>query len=484
MTLNRKDVARVAMERMRLPFSGHKFLLAHDLAAALTSGSGVSEVREAYMEWLAALRLESEVLEALVPLAICGKAAGLLQSDVQKAIARPSILSQKYLSDIYGTSFDLPSGVLSHSGPVTSLKRRSSLDELLSKRYVPGVFASRCRWLSELTGYDFIERWAFEFEQLCDVYPCSNGYLEYFAGLERSHITANAITRLGQIARSAYLRTLAFAVEWLGMPASHALTHAGIAGAFDRFYLPMRPGVAPAWARVLDEVSPSENLNGSEVVRWADEALATLTDEVILHFNGPICRTETLAVEFEVVAVVWRGGVISAGDIFEFLDEHRSISDLERAPDGALCVMPISHSSAVEFDRGLLSRALLPTFNGEGMALHMEFVHREPMVVASYASDTSLIARPHQGGASIELSGRRVGALHHWNRAWRPTFPHGAGPGCVVATTLSKQAARVVLVAGDGQLLRLWRVRTLKRESSHQEWVVTVEVGFCGTLES
>jgi hypothetical protein len=468
--LDMQALARIGISRLRLPIGAHKLFVLHDIAQSLLAEDTGAVVADSLLEWLAGLYLESEVDEALAVIVLAGKTGVLQGHQIQSAITRPSVLSQAHLRQVFGIVPEVTSGGLPHSGPVPAFHRNAPLEEeVRSGQIVPGLLSSNFRHLTKQSGHDFMGQWVFEFERLAEQYPSSDGQLSYFLDTDRHQLSAQFVARRGHLARSAYLRVLAYGIDAWGMPITEALRSARLASPFDSFYLRMPPGTTPSWAEHTASVSDASGITG--LLARMDKAIEDQEpDHRLLQFSGPLLRDMRCAIDLDVYTVLYRGTEFSVDRVFAEYEAALGATFAPRTRDGSIPVPPALPDIVGNEHEGHLILTLCPTLGATLGYIHADLIKRMPYVPANYGPEGGFLARPRLGGADLELGGVLVGQIDHWNVAWRPFHPQGLGPGCANSVTLKQSAISKLLNVPGFELKRIWRATVLERDSDFGTW--------------
>ena len=96
-------LVKLGLSRLRLPVPSAKCAVVHSVADALSNHELQDIVWKVLLEWLSEIELESELIEALC-IPVLAKHENLVDvGDLQRAIGRPSPLSDIYLREISGS---------------------------------------------------------------------------------------------------------------------------------------------------------------------------------------------------------------------------------------------------------------------------------------------------------------------------------------------------------------------------------------------
>lgn len=478
--MNSSLLAFIGLSRLRLPVPTAKLLVAHHAAKLLQSGECQDELWEALLDWIPNLEFESEVVEALVIPLLAKSAAAVSSSQLRHAINKPSLLSDLLINQISGNPTLINTWIKAHSGEVPHLFfGKELISELTSGRFVPLILSNRLKRLEEGSGKPYLRQWAFEYQRLLDTYGTQGvgvGQLEYFSDSDRGRNNGQFVTRRGHVARSAYLRALALAVDVWGMPERLAFDEAMYASPVDLCFLRMPPGVVPEWTESFLEKTPATQEQWEDLILAIDERLAQDGNHSsLVHLDSPVALTQNYKADIEVITflhdAVSLPGPEEPWQVHGWLPGNLA---LERTSDSRIQII---HQGELLFPLeagGHLAPGLLPAVINHVGYMHTELLARLPYLPANYPSQHLLIATPHTGGMDITNDGTPVGVVEHWNYRWSPMHDKSLGPHCGVAARMSPPAVDLYLAIPGMTLSRCWRAKVLTREKDYGEWKETV----------
>ena len=231
------------------------------------------------LDYLEACKTESEVSAILSIVFLTSPAARPTRIALISRIRCPSLLSDIIIERTYGPGRGIGRWWGAHSGAAPRDFEGGSYFQKYKAAHVPPILADNLKRLERTSGLPFQQQWAFEWMCLrdklatrCTAYP---HYFDNFADV-RSGITGQYWQRMREVYRSAYLRTLAFAVSEWRLPQRIAQDNCmelveGIAGLFE-----VEPGRRPVWPSDIPERFCEEDLDFSalvgELVRVSAEA--------------------------------------------------------------------------------------------------------------------------------------------------------------------------------------------------------------------
>lgn len=469
-------LARLGLERLGLPVPSVKLAIMHEAARALRDDQTGELMWNAFRSWLATRETESEVGEALCIVLLAKNSPYLSISDIRLAIRRPSVLSDELIGQL-GSPLLVASWSQAHSGEVPPFFTGSTaLDELAARHMVPGIIQSRLKALQKETGRPYLRQWAFEFTRMSDsMGPQADGPWSYFGSDDRRRSVGQFVSRRGHLARSAYLRTMAAAVQHWNLPERRAVVESFYAGPADYSFLQMLPAGAPHWIATIGGARPTSEAECDRLVRTL-LANADRDDEFssLMHMNCPLPSSARYQGQLEVVTAYCDAAVPNGDQVF----------DLHNSLPGEVVVPRDSHLSWIvlpnrafddvgAYDGARLLPALLPCVQRFVGYLHADLLSRMPYVPANYSSSGPVIVRPRAGGADIEWNGVEVGRLFHWNSHWAPMYDKSLGAGCGVAMTLSANAMAALQGSSRLRAFRAWKATILSRPSDYGDWTET-----------
>jgi hypothetical protein len=466
------ELLDVAMCRLRLPVPMAKLQVIHQVAGALKDERTGAATWQALLRWLRALTLESEVLEALAIVVAARGAHVLSSADLRAAINAPSALSDAFIGRAFGTPVLVHSWLKGHSGEVPRFSQRQGLREELARgQIVPRALVHSLEDLQQESRKPFIEQWAFEFERLIERTDSSkDGHFSFFLPESDRGEVGQFVARRGQLARSAFLRTLALAADMWDMPIPDAQAAAWVATPADLSMLPMLPGGIPGWVGPLHGASPGTEDEAASLATSILREVHEAEGKSLLHLNLPLHGDARYNGELEIVSILASGEGINAQEVFGVHDFLPGRMQLPRAEDLTLRIDALDRRASFPArEGGHLRPVLLPLVDNTVGYLLSDLVRRMPRL-PSHNLPTPLIATPRRGGADVLLSGTKVGELMHWNWKWRPTHPKDMGGQTGVALVLDHDVTKRLLDIDSMRLCHVWRARVLTRETDYGHW--------------
>ncbi len=187
------------------------------IARLLSTTETAGPTREGLWAWMEEQRLESVAGIALlvwIRSAIDNPTIERPDSRyMARSFPRPSLLSWLLLRELYGQSFPEPDWTSAFSA---DRHRDFEPDPFFLRhavQFVPKILAKMANRVARETGAPVVEQWAWEWSRLVDqVSLVPDGHVLQFRGDSESDLHVSCDFRLSEIYRSAYLRTLAWAM--------------------------------------------------------------------------------------------------------------------------------------------------------------------------------------------------------------------------------------------------------------------------------
>jgi hypothetical protein len=471
--INAVLLAGIGLSRLRLPIPTAKFAVVYAAAEALQSSGQGDALWEALLERVSGLALESEVLEALCIPVLAKFANHVDVGALQRVIARPSPLSDLFLGEISGRPLLVNSWAKSHSGEAPPLFSSDDvLTEFASGRLIPNILVTRLRLLEKNSGHLFLKQWAYEYQRLVDRgLGEESGSWEYFIEGERGRSTGQVVTRRGQLARSAYLRTLSLAFDLWGMPEEFAYRESMYATPADFTFLRMLPGDPPPWVHMLSAGSPVSQEEWQRLLHNTVQTAIEDNDSELLHLNMPLSSTATFKAEIELISCLYGDNKPDPKEVFNV---HRFLPgnyELPRASNWDIIVTSrYPDASFPSKGSGQIFPSLLPCVARYVGYFHSDLIGRIPYLPANFFGSADLIARPRRGGMDIFQANRPVGEIRYWNWRWSPTHDKSLGPNCGVSLTMSKECCKELFAVRDTIFTRYWRATVMTRDKEYGSW--------------
>jgi hypothetical protein len=457
-------LASVAVSRLALPIPAAKHLTTWAFGEALQVAAARSALWPALMRWISERDFESEIVEALVPLLTTG-CTSAQANEVRRYVKRPSIAMDMMLGGATKQKPLLPSWNGCHSSFAAQFVDLEDLQASLASGHVlPQVFASTFEDLQDSSGKPFLRQWAHEYQQLTTQRAArTDERFDYFADGEQG-ASGMVVGRSSHAARSAFLRTLAFAVEYWGMPLAQAFQAAIPALPGDPALLRMPPGSPPAFAAHL-----YASIGATEPMDMAANAIRALRADpaqVLMHFSGALFESPRLTVDLTVFAVPSTAGV--EAELWVNIHEYMRGQVTRERDESHRIVIPAVTAKPVAPSRA--PHVLAPILLDHVGYIESELLHRTPYIPAWSPGASPLLAHPERGGMALQADGALVGRMNWWLANWRPFRLSGAPAGTACSTFVDAALAERYVAAMGSPLRHACALTVRRREQDYGDW--------------
>lgn len=474
-----RQIAAVGVARLGLPVPMAKLVTIQAIATALQREETAEIFADALAEWIGTRELESQCLEALCPLLVSSIHPATI-ARIRKAIGHPSLASDLLLSLATGAPVALPSWTGCHSGPAPDLLAVEAEEQALrAHQFIPPLFTSKLEALQNKSGYPFLRQWAFEFSVLCDrTGNKGDGHLDYFIGSERGN-TGQFVANKGHLARSAYLRTLACAVEHWGMPEATAMRCAVDACPAEPIFLKLALQPPPPWAPIVHGRVAAETANPQALACAVIQQMEAGLQHRIMHCSLAVIDEPLCHAELEVFALVRTQDNYDPQQAIDFY--LHLLGEATPNRDGTRAF--VSPNMGHEGTESLRFVPIMLPLIGPGVGyLQNDILCRVPYIPVSTNNVPNLELVPETDGSVLRSEGREVGMWNWWPWNWKPSHPPRWPTPMACCTSLDVTVAQQIADDLGGRLEHVWRLTMWQREQKYGEWRSTRQVGFTRTL--
>lgn len=452
-----------------------------ELAARLGAPSSKLATEAALLEFLNSRKLEAEVVEILCVFWIAAQAHGYQASQtLADSISKPSILSELIL-DSLGLWSDAPIAGLEVAPKDFEIPRDF---EDVHGADLPRIFHTYMTDLERGTRLPFVRQMAFEWARSREAYPEApyQGDAWYFSRPLGDGFIGQFSSRTALRMISAYLRTLAVAEGYWGMPPDQAELVALVA-------LPVHPTLAllrptrPSWLPGLTAFNGDSQAIETAVRALADGVQQARPGDELVAFAAPVLVSMERCVEVSVVRWMQAaGGSIADKDLADHLEAWWSRGQILHsdapAPLSAATVLTPPHPHVIVDEESRAWPLAMPlSLDRLGYLQHDLYPGRLFFPAMPGHGLLELTAR---GGQLEVKSGEQVVAdLSYWNAGWGPVRPREFEGNCGTALVSAGTAYRSTpgSAAPEPRAFYLWRVRTLHRNATYARFDETVTFG-------
>ncbi|MFS2033417.1 hypothetical protein ACEN8I_05250 [Polaromonas sp. CT11-55] len=461
-------VASIAAARLALPIPTAKLLTAWEFAKALGTSEGRQVGWPALREWLATRKFESEILEGLVPVVI-SRCTSKEATELRKTIQRPSLAMDVMLAAATGQSTLLPSWQGCHSGPAPKFAELSTEEALLaSGRILPGLFSTEFEELQDRSGKPFLRQWAYEYQTLEATrgFPQSERF-DYFANGEQG-ASGMVVSQRSHAARSAFLRTLAYASEYWSMPLNLAHDVATAAFPGETTLLRMAPGLPPECAGKLYGAVDGNELSAENIASRVLDALCSDPLSFPMHFSGCVYDSPMLTIDVSAFAIPVVVGY-EANIWVHWYQRMLGNVQLERNSSFALVISALQ-DRRLAGDPSIVAPLLAPILPKRVGYFHADLIQRPPYLPAWVPGDHPILAYPREGGMALEMNGKLVGTMRHWMANWNPLVLRDAPAGTASSTHINAELVGLYENVMERKVGHACAVTIRRRTKTYGDW--------------
>lgn len=402
--------------RLEWPASRVRWEAANELARLISQG--VAGAADALLWWISTRELESEAALGVSIIHAFELGPHFNLGAVIAAVRAPSLLSDQLLrasfpeATIPGSTYDYATTSSPFDADNKSFFDRN-IGQLIARR-----FDSRLRSLQKRTSLPFLLRWFAEWNWLQNHYDAPfSGRPDYiWAGGPRDN-TSNVQVRQTEAYVSAYLRTLAFAVDEWGMPVDAAEAIALEALPLCRGLAGLRPIERPKWSFGSLKQRKAGDAHGVAKSVWASAARSIESGQSLLAL-----RTTDHAEEAFLQLTLRRVHCDPAERMAPPQDAQSEKLPWSEVED-ALGAM--SGPLAVTFDHDPPGGAFLSTTIQPSMfpRLQTEFFPTDIELAHPKLFDEAVITRASADSLDLLAGCDVVSRWRYWYADWEPTHP-------------------------------------------------------------
>ena len=222
------------------------------IAELLVDSDNSANVRSHLLRWISEQRLESL---AAIGLLVLIRAKGLSNdfellspAELSHCITKPSLLSWLLLQELYDENSSEPDRPTLNSSPAPDGFQGDPFFLKYIKMFVPPIYSDNAHAIGQLEKIHFFQQWSFEWQQLVaelGAEPSADSF--HIHGYDDSEHYVAFDTKLSEVYRSAYLRSLAWAIAEQHLSSEEAVEYGLIACPSDIGLWYLKPGPRPDW---------------------------------------------------------------------------------------------------------------------------------------------------------------------------------------------------------------------------------------------
>ncbi len=478
MSLDSRAVMRVLIERLNWPVRFVRWQAAIEFASLFSSpekhvATGV------FLDWLETRQFEMEVAAGLTVL-MCAKAVDRPAAEsVKRSIKAPSILADLLFRFIYEQS--LGDWFKGHSGEVPFGYRPDEYFEESKGKVVPLILWKRLEELEEDTGLPFRNQWAFEWRKLMDATGSSySSYPYHFLndvkgregiGGQFSQVQCN-------VYRSAFLRTLACAVQRWKMPEDFAARLASLCLPLSRGLHTLRPISRPRWLADLPEKCCESNGSFGKFARRLIKEKSGTKGMRPVSLRAPISNAITEFGELSIECFYATDDFMPEQDL---TDEGSQLL-FWPISDFLSFVGPLPEADPEEYRvigrTGSCIPVCLDIWPSSFGFWQNDYISLGFAFPAPYSFDRGLSVDIERGGIGFKSNRQRAGYWKTWNDNWHPVHAGGGHTRCGSVTEMTTTAIEATMKKFGMSLTWKATLRLWKRASEYGKPELTVQTIF------
>ncbi|AJZ97095.1 DMT family permease [Pseudomonas simiae] len=474
------DELRILIARLGWPSTSARWWSMQELAARLGKAAIRDETEYALLQQLSSRKLEAEVVEVLCIFWMATQAYGYSPSlKLAESIPKSSILSDLLLES-FGMfaeddeeleeapdDFEIPQDFDGVQGSDLPRMFRTSMGELESR-----------------TGFPFVRQMAFEWAANRSAYPDApfQGDPWHFSRPLGHGFIGQLSSRTALRAISAYLRTLAVAEEFWGMPTDRAEARALLA-------LPVHPTLAllrpqrPVWFPATTDFDGDIEAIESSVRGLGAHVKKIRPDDELIAFSSPIFVSMVRCVEVSLVR--WsqaEGSSTADSDLPAHLEDFWANGWMLRSASydplsTTTIFVPPQLGGLTEEQCKAWPLAAPLDFDRLGYLQHDLYPGRLFLPTLPGADQAELT--PCDGRLEVKVDEQVIADLCYWNAGWGAARPIQFSGNCGTALISRGTGYRegVVSTEGSARSFYLWQVRTLHRDNTFDSFNQTLTTG-------
>ena len=457
-------------QRLKWPVPMSRWRTAKEIRNLFNVPSTRTSATEALSEYLGQCKTESEVCSILTIVFLISSDCRPTRTELASRIYYPSILADILLERTYGQGCGIGGWRNTHSGRAPADFTGGSYFEEHKTAHVPPVLVSNLRKLERVTGYPFLQHWAYEWKVLRDTLGTQfTRYPHYFDDVleSRSGIMGQYWQRMREVFLSAYLRTLAYAVSQLGMPQSIAEGYCldivdGIAGLFD-----LEPSSRPQWLSNFPERFCAHGTDFTPLVR---DLIQTARAEGmrLVSLDTPIASSVQKFAKLTITAhlVTQDYELPDDGFLYEKMPLLFVTDEFELKGPPAEITIEEANTKGKKGDEVAVCTCLFPIPFGTWQS---DFISMGLSIPAPYAVPNTEI-RCTDESIDCVAKGKVISRTHIWNDNWVPPHPGGGGTRCGTVTMIDQEALDEAMERLGRKLAFFMRLRIWDREKDYGDY--------------
>jgi hypothetical protein len=468
-----EQVMRVLLDRLNWPVRLARWQTAREFAKLLESRQHLIAVK-VYLEWLRSRKFEMEIVSGLAVL-LCTETKSLPPGDeVKRSIRKPSILADFLFQKIYRKA--LGGWLRAHSGEAPALFAPEAYFEKYQGQVIPLSLHADFERLEQRGGLPFLQQWAFEWRKLMDATNSPYASFPYYfidGADSRTGVSGSFSQAQCNVYRSAFLRTLSFAVQRWGMPRDLAVMVSCRCLPLNTGLESLQPTRRPNWLDDIPEKCCKPGARLEPLVRR------------ILKPNIGAGGMRPVALQIPVSSNVVEYGELSIESLFVTTDyvqppepeEDHKHTMLWGLDDLISFTGPLDEQDADEFRFSGSHGSAIPVCLG-AWPIYLgfwqgEYVHMGINMPAPYNFSSAPVVGFKRGRMTLSSDKKIVGCWSLWNDNWSSLHPPQGRTRCGGVAQMATDSLKNSAVGRGMDLAWKVHLKIWQRQTEYGELTMT-----------
>jgi hypothetical protein len=471
---------RMLLERLNWPVRFTRWLAAREFGELLESKTHNKIATSAYLHWLRTRQFESQIASGLAVLYFTSEKGLPAFSEVCGHINRPSIIADVMLQHIYGYGRRRGGWESAHSGLAPASFKSDTFFDDHKGAHVPQIFGNYIERMERDTGFPFLQQWAYEWRNLMEATgsPYSD-FPYYFIGLRllRTGIMGQFSQAQCDVYRSAYLRTLAFAVSQ-GMPLADAVYRSLLCLPLNLELSRLKPIERPRWLRDIPERCCEPN---SELEPLARELIIARNGRDRMrpvHLSIPIQPSVYEFADLSIYAVLVSDDFVPNSKNNDYFNQHTGWWLTDRMSFEGEMPEKGPANFRTHGEQGWSLPVCLSLWPNPAGFWHNDYFSSGLALPATYNFPVIPVITCDDESIQMNVGATRVGSLSVWHDHWTPLYPPGGNTRCGIVTNMRELELQVSLKNYEARLGWAVQLRIWSRKTDYGEYELNVRRQF------
>lgn len=476
------DELRILIARLGWPSTSTRWWTMQELAALLGESGSRAETETALLQLLSSRKLEAEAVEVLCIFWMAAHAYDYSPTPkLAGSIPRSSILSDLLLESL-GLLREGDDGELEEVPEEFEIPQDFDGVQGID---LPRIFRTSMGELDKHTRLPFVRQMAFEWTSNRAAYPEApfQGDPWHFLRPMGEGFIGQLSSRTALRAISAYLRTLAVAEDYWGMPTELAEENALLA-------LPVHPTLAllrpqrPTWfPAATDFDGDSEAIETSLRALLGRIQTARPGDE-LLAFSSPIMMSMERCVEVSIIRWSQAAGSTTtdaglAAHLASVWSHGRMLRSAAPEPLSTTTLLAPPQLDGLIIDEKCKAWPLAAPLGLDRLGYLQHDLYPGRLFLPTLPGSDRAELIPCGGELEVKVDAQVIADLCYWNTGWGVARPMQFGGNCGTALTSRGTSYREGVASTEGAVrsFYLWQVRTLHRDTTFDRFSQTLTMG-------